>query len=178
MTAGRHAAATRFDRALAGLQAATVGVFVMVLWLGLSANWRRESFWTSPNLMARAFRPSTSFHAGIAWSTAFGFALYVLLYGCLGCLFALVASRPIPRLRLTLLAIAFGLAWYWMVYQWLWRTALPVAPLIHGGRAAVLGHLIYGALLGRFPRYLPGAAETVAPPADEPVANADSGAAT
>ena len=99
------------------------------------------------------------------WSASFGAALYILLYGVLGTLFALAAGRPMTRLRLALIAMAFGLGWYWIVYRWLWRVVLPLAALLHGGRAAVLGHLLYGALLGRFPRYLPAAPapETTAP---------------
>jgi hypothetical protein len=172
MTAGHQQAAGRLDRALAGLQAGTVGVLNMLLWLGVCSVWRREDFWISPNLMADAFSPSAAFHTGFAWSTAFGVALYILLYGALGTLFALAAGRPMPRLRLALVAMAFSLGWYlgwyWIIFRWLWRAA-PLAALLHGGRAAVYGHLMYGALLGGFPRYLPKpvAPETVPPVAEE-----------
>jgi len=165
MTAGHQQAAGRLDRALAGLQAGTVGVLNMLLWLGVWSVWRHEGFWTGPRLLADAFHPSPGFYSGEVWGTAYGVALYILLYGALGTLFGLAAGRPMTRLRLTLVAMAFSLGWYWIVYRWLWRAALPLAALLHEGRAAVLGHLLYGALLGRFPRYLPRAAvpETTAP---------------
>ena len=167
MTAVHQQTAGRVDRALAGLQAGTVGVLNMLLWLGVCSVWRHESFWTGPNLLADAFYPPGAFHTGLGWSTSFGVALYVLLYGMLGTLFALATGSPLTRLRLALVAMGFGLGWYWITYRWLWRAAMPLAALLHGGRAAILGHLLYGALLGRFPRYLPRAA---APETTPPVA--------
>ncbi|MGA2273085.1 MAG: hypothetical protein ABSH00_05990 [Bryobacteraceae bacterium] len=172
MTAGHQQAAGRLDRALAGLQAGTVGVLNMLFWLGVCSVWRREDFWTGPNLLAGAFYPAAAFYTGSVWNTAFGVSLYILLYGVLGMLFALAVGRPMARLRLALVAMAFGLGWYWIAYRWLWQAALPLAALLHGGRAAVLGHLLYGALLGRFPRYLPAAAapETAPPIAEQKAA--------
>jgi hypothetical protein len=175
MTPGHQQAAGRVDRALAGLQAGTVGALNLLLWLGVCSVWRREDFWTSPNLLAEAFYPSAAFQTGGVWSSLFGVALYILLYGVLGTLFALAAGRPMTRLRLTLVAMAFGLGWYWIVYRWLWKVALPLAALIHGGRAVVLGYLLFGALLGRFPRYLPVALNHTAPAVAEPAPEVNSG---
>ncbi|MGO9012724.1 MAG: hypothetical protein ACLQPN_21725 [Bryobacteraceae bacterium] len=158
MTARHQQAAGRLDRALAGLQAGTVGVLSMLLWLGVCAAWRREDFWSSPNLLAGVFYPRYAYRTGLEWSTAFGGSLYILLYSALGTLFALAAGRPMNRLRLALVAMTFGLGWYWITYRWLWRLSPPLAALLDGGRAPILGHLMYGALLGRFPRYLPCAA--------------------
>lgn len=176
MTARHQQAAGRLDRALAGLQAGTVGVLTMLLWLGVCSAWQREDFWSSPNLLAGACYPSDAFNTGLAWSTVFGVALYILFYGVMGTLFALAASRPMTRLRLALIAMTLSLGWYWITYRWLWRAVLPLAALLHGGRAAVVGHLIYGALLGRFPRYLPRVPvpETI-PPVSEPEAEVNSG---
>jgi hypothetical protein len=176
MTARPQLAAGRLDRALAGLQAGTTGVLAMLLWLGIWSAWQREDFWASPNLLAGACYPSQAFHTGLAWSTAFGVALYILFYGGLGALFALAAARPMTRLRLALLAMTLGLGWYWITYRWLWRAVLPLAAILYGGRAAVVGHLIYGAMLGRFPRYLPGEpVPETAPPAEQE-AEVNSGA--
>jgi hypothetical protein len=175
MTARHQQAAGRLDCALAGLQAGTGGVLTMLFWLGVFSVWQREDFWASPNLLAGACYPSEAFHTGLGWSTAFGVALYILFYGVLGTLFALAAGRPMARLRLTLIAMTLSLAWYWVTYRWLWRAVLPLAALLHGGRAAVVGHLIYGALLGRFPRYMPAA---TVPAATPPVAEAEVSSAT
>jgi len=175
MTLGLQPAAGRLDRALAGLQAGTVGVLSMLLWLGLCWIWRREDFWSSPNLLASAFHPSYAYRIGFEWATVFGLSLYIALYGLLGTLFALAAGRPMSRLRLSLIAMTFGLGWYWVTYHWLWRAAAPLAALLEGGRSAVMGHLVYGALLGRFPRYLPHAtAPETAPAAVERAAEVSS----
>jgi len=179
MTEGHQHAPGPLDRALAGLQAGTIGVLGMLLWLGVCSAWRQEGFWTGPSLLASAFRPSAAF-SKLELRAAFGVALYILLYGALGALFALAAGRPIAHLRLSLIAMVAGAGWYSIVYPWLWRAGLPVGALLYGGRAAVLGHLLYGALLGRFPRYLPRAAtaevtspiaETEAPTTSPPPAD-------
>jgi len=163
------------NRALAGLQAGTVGVLTMLFWLGVCSAWRREDFWTSPNLLAGALYPSYAYRTGFGWSAAFGGALYILLYGALGVLFALAAARPVARPRLVLLAMTFGLGWYWITYRWLWRALPPLAALVEGGAATALGHLLYGALLGAFPRCLPRAAESEsAPPTAEQPAKINS----
>ncbi len=170
MTAGHQQAAGRLDRALAGLQAGTIGVLNMLLWMGICSVWRGEDFWTGPNLFAGAVYPQAAFRSGFEWNTAFGVALYILLYGTLGTLFALAAGRPMTSRRLALLAMAFGLGWYWIVFQWLWR-ATRLAALLHGGGDTLflVGHLIYGMLLGGFPRYLPKPVvpETIPPAAEE-----------
>jgi hypothetical protein len=144
----------------------------MLLWLGVCSVWRGDDFWTSPNLLAGAIYPRAAFRTGLEWNTVCGVSLYVLLYGLLGTLFALAASRPITRFRLALIAAAFGLGWYWITFRWLWRAVPPLAALFQGGPAAVLGHLLYGALLARFPRYLPAAVrpETTAPVAEQDAA--------
>jgi hypothetical protein len=169
MTAGQQHAAGRLDRALAGLQASVIGVLTMLLWLGVCSIGRRQDFWTGPDTLAAAFRPSDAFHTG-AWTTAFGVSLYILLYGVLGTLFALAAGRPMSRLRLALLAVAFSLGWYWIADHWLWRAVPPLGALLQGGRAVIWGHLLYGSMLGRFPRCLPAAAiaaENTPPVAEE-----------
>ena len=150
----------------------------MLLWLGFCSVWQREDFWSGPNLLAGACNPSQAYRSGFGWNTAFGGSLYVLFYGTMGALFGLAAGRRLTRLRLALIAIALSLGWYWIADRWLWRALLPLAAVVHGGRAAVAGHLLYGALLGRFPRYLPAASVAeAAPAAAEPEAGVDSGAA-
>ena len=176
MTVGHLHAAGRLDRTLAGLQAGTAGALTMLLWLGVCSVWRREDFWSSPNLLASACDPAEAFHSGFGWNTAFGGGLYILFYGTMGALFALAAGRPMTRLRLALIAMALSTGWYWIADRWLWRAVPPLAALLHGGSAVVMGHLIYGALLGRFPRHLPDASQPeTAPPAAEQEAEVNSG---
>ena len=147
------------DGFLAGLQAGMVGVLWMLAWLGISAVWLRRSFWTAEDLFATVFGRDTSLD-GFGGATVSGLALYLLLYSSLGGLFALVATRrsalPAMRpVRVALLAIALGLVWYYLSFHWLWRNVAPLVTFLHPERSTIVGHVIYGAALGRFHAYLP-----------------------
>ena len=143
------------DRLLAGLQAGMLGVLSMLVWMGVVSAFERRSFWTPENLFATAFRPDAGL-TGFGFSTLSGMALYLLLYSALGAAFAVaVTFRPLSQLRLNLLAILFGLAWYFALFQGLWKIAAPLVFFLQPTPSTMVGHLIYGALLGRFHSYLP-----------------------
>jgi uncharacterized protein DUF6789 len=143
---------------LAGLQAGMLGVLWMLAWLGISAAWQQRSFWTAENLMASGFFGAGSIHSGFATQTLSGLALYLALYSLLGGLFALVLRDRLPRLRTLLVAIAFAIAWYYLSFHLIWKSIMPLVALLHVQRYTVLGHLIYGTILGRYPLYLAGPA--------------------
>ena len=140
---------------LAGLQAGMLGVWWMLAWMGASAVWQRRSFWTPENLMASVFYGDAAILPGFATSTVSGLALYVSLYSLLGAGFAMVAGGRLPRLRLALASMAFALCWYYAAFHLAAKTVWPLVALLDAERTTVLGHLIYGALLARFPSYLP-----------------------
>jgi hypothetical protein len=151
------------DGFLAGLQAGMVGVLWMLAWLGVSSVWLHRSFWTAADLLATVFGRDATLD-GFSGATLSGLALYVLLYSSLGGVFALVATRrgagrpPGPAVRpvrIALLAIVLGLAWYYLSFHWLWRNVAPLVAFLHPERSTVVGHVIYGAALGRFHAYLP-----------------------
>ena len=146
---------------LAGLQAAMVGVWWMLAWMGASAVWQRGSFWTPENLMASVFYGNAAIRRGFATSTVSGLALYVLLYSLLGAGFAMAVGGRLPRLRLALASVVFALCWYYAAFHLAAKAVWPLVALLDAERTTVLGHVIYGALLARFPLYLPHAA---APP--------------
>jgi hypothetical protein len=131
--------------------------------MGASAVWQRRSFWTPENLMASVFHGNAAIRPGFAASTPSGLALYVLMYSLLGAGFAMaVAGRlPLPRPRLALAGIAFALCWYYAAFHLLAKAVSPLVALLDTERTTLLGHAIYGAILARFPVYLPHAA---APP--------------
>jgi len=143
------------DRFLAGLQAGMLGVLWMLAWMGVASAFERRSFWTPENLFATALHPDAGL-TGFGFSTLSGMALYLLLYSALGAAFAVaVTLRPLSQLRLNLLAILFGLAWYFASFQGLWKIAAPLVFFLQPTQSTIFGHLIYGALLGRFHSYLP-----------------------
>ena len=147
---------------LAGLQAGMVGVWWMLAWMGTSAVWQRRSFWTPENLMASVFYGDAAVLPGFGTSTVSGLALYVSLYSLLGAGFAMAATGRVPGRRLALVSIAFALCWYYAAFHLAAKAVSPQIVLLDAERTTVLGHVIYGALLARFPLYLPHAA---APPA-------------
>jgi hypothetical protein len=159
----------RFAAALAGLQAGMMATLAMLLWMGISAVWQQRTFWTSENLLATTFYGSRSLHNGFSISTVSGLALYLLLYSTLGCLFAYVAGKRELSPRLVLSGMAAGLVWYYLSFHLLWRVVGPLIPILHAVTPTILGHMIYGAGIGRFPHFLPAApAGPQAEPTPEP----------
>jgi hypothetical protein len=144
---------------LAGLQAGMMGVWWMLAWMGASAVWQRHSFWTPENLMASVFYGNAAIRRGFGASTVSGLALYVLLYSLLGAGFAMAVGGRLPRPRLALASIAFALCWYFAAFHLAAKTVWPLVVLLDTERTTFLGHALYGALLARFPVYLPCAAE-------------------
>jgi hypothetical protein len=145
----------RLSLFLAGLQAGMLAVLWMLAWMGLTAVWQRRSFWTSENLLATTFYGGAAVRDGFTASTASGLALYLLVYSTLGGLFAAgIGLRPAPA-RLLLASIAAALGWYYLSFHYVWRAVSPLVPLLHAVRPNLVGHIIYGALVARFPKYLP-----------------------
>jgi hypothetical protein len=152
------------DAFLAGLQSGMAGVLWMLAWLGLSSVWLRRSFWLPENLMATLFHPSGPILNGFGSATVSGLALFLFLYSLIGGLFAMAFSGRPPRpARAVLLATLFGLVWYYFTYHFVWKMLSPALALLHAERPAVIGHVLYGLLLGRFYSHFP----TVAKPAIE-----------
>jgi len=145
---------TALSAAAAGLQAGMLGVWWMLVWMGLSDVFQRRSFWTSENLMASAFYGDRAIRAGFALRTVSGLALYIALYSLLGLIFAFLLSDRMPRLRTFLFCAAFGVVWYYVSFHIIWKSVLPLVALLHSSQSTVVGHLLYGSILGRYPVYL------------------------
>ena len=151
---------------LAGLQAGMAAALVMLAWLGLAAVWRQSSFWTAENLWASTFYGASAIRSGFSTSTLSGIALYLLVYSTLGGLFAAVVRAKLPRLTLVLAGVVVAAGWYYLSFHVIWHAINPLVSLLHAERPTLLGHVIYGAALAGFPRYLSTAAP--APPAEAP----------
>jgi hypothetical protein len=139
---------------IAGLQAGMVGALVMLGWMGVSAVWSRLSFWTAENLFASAFYGTRALNPGFSSRTVSGLALYLVIYSSLGAVFSAAAKLRLPRLRVLLLGILFGICWYYLSFRLLWRGVMPLVALLHPEQPTIVGHVIYGALIGRFPAYI------------------------
>jgi hypothetical protein len=143
-----------FSIPLAGLEAGMIAAFWMLAWMGCNSAWQRRSFWTAENLLASTFYGSSAVRDSFSAETWSGLALYLLVYSSLGCLFAAVFRLKLPPVRLLLAAIVAALAWYYVSFHAIWKAFGPLIPLLHAERPTILGHLIYGAVLARYPRYL------------------------
>lgn len=155
MDPARERAADTLSMSLAGLQAGMAAVLYMLAWLGLSAAWHQSSFWTAENLWASTFYGGAAIHRGFSVSTLSGLALYLLVYSTLGGLFALAVRGKVPRLRLVLISLLVAVCWYYLSFHWIWRAFSPLVTLLHAEQPTLLGHVIYGAAISQFPRYLP-----------------------
>src|SRR6185295_4115873 len=102
---------------LAGLQGGMLGAGWMLAWLGFSSVMQRRSFWASENLMATAFYGSSAVHEGFSGVTFSGLALYLLLYSSLGAAFAGVVRERFSPGRILLIAILYGLTWYFVSFR-------------------------------------------------------------
>jgi len=131
-----------------------LGVLWMLAWLGLNAVWQKDSFWKPENLFATAFYGGRAYAPGFVHSTFSGLSLYLLIYSLLGACFAAAVRDRLTSAKTLLLAVALGGGWYYLTFRLLWRSLIPLAFLWHAETATLLGHLLYGTFLGRFPVYL------------------------
>ena len=159
-------AADSVSISLAGLQAGMAAAWWLLLWLGINAVWRQSSFWTAENLWASTFHGAGAIHRGFSVSTLSGLALYLLVYSVLGGIFAAIVRSNVARLRLLLIGIVWAVGWYYLLFHVIWQAVSPLVTLLHAAQPTLLGHVIYGAALAQFPRFLPAIS---APPSAEPV---------
>jgi hypothetical protein len=153
-SAGRSASA--LSAGLAGLQAGMLGALGMLAWLGIVSLWDRRGFWHDENLFATFFYGDDAVRAGFGIKTLPGLALYLIVYSALGFIFALAMRDHFPPRRLLLAGLIFALGWFYLSFHLLWKSAMPLVYLLYADRPMIVGHLIYGACLARFPVYLPG----------------------
>ena len=173
----REVAKLRLATFLAGLEGGTVGVLWMLAWFGVSSMWQQRSFWAPENLMATAFDRNASLAPGFTWATCGGLALYILLYGLLGAAFSSLVRDRVPQTRVMLLAVIASLCWYYFSFRWAFKLVLPLVALLHVEHATLVGHLLYGTMLGRYPLYVHRLMNTAPPapvetPPEEPAAMA------
>ena len=153
-----------FSVPLAGLEAGMIAALWMLAWMGSNSAWQRRSFWTAENLLASTFYGGSAVRDGFSFGTISGLALYLLIYSSLGCLFAAIFRLKVPPVRLLLASILVALAWYYVSFHVIWKTVSPLILLLHAERPTILGHVIYGAVLARYPRYLQLSTEPAANP--------------
>jgi len=158
----------RLSTFLAGLEGGTVGVLWMLAWLGVSSVWQQRSFWAPENLMATAFDRNSNLAPIFTWATCAGLALYVLIYSALGAAFSSFLRDRVPSRRVMLMAVIFAIVWYYVSFRGVFRLVLPLVALLHVEHATLIGHLLYGTMLGRYPAYVHRLMNTAPPVAEAP----------
>jgi hypothetical protein len=156
MEAGGDPRTSVFQYLLTGLETGVLAALAMLVWLGMSAVWYRRSFWTSANLLAAAFYGESALRNRFTAHTFAGLALYLLLYGFLGMLFGLAIQDRHASLRITCIGILSTIGWYFLFFGWIWKRWDPLLVLYTHDRSMFAGHVLYGAILGRYPRNRPG----------------------
>jgi hypothetical protein len=141
---------------LTGLETGVLAALAMLVWLGVSAMWYRKSFWTPPNLLAAAFYGESALRNRFTVHTFAGLALYLVIYGALGMLFGLAIQDRHPSLRITCIGVLSAIGWYYLVFGWIWKRWDPLLVLYTHERSMFVGHVLYGVILGRYPRTRPG----------------------
>ncbi|MEO8596884.1 MAG: hypothetical protein ABI759_26425 [Candidatus Solibacter sp.] len=140
---------------LAGLQAGMIAVCWMLAWLGLGAMTQRRTFWTAENLIATVFHGDLAIRRNFGATTFSGIALYLLVYSLLGATFAILMRGRFTGLGTVLLGVLCSLAWYALWFRVLGQTLMPLVWLLHAEKSTAFGHVLFGALIARFPVYLP-----------------------
>lgn len=156
---------------LAGLEAGVLGGVLMLVVLAVHSALRTGSPWTSANLLASTFYGDAAFVPAFRATTFAGVALHLAIAGVLGMLFGFVIRESGNGLRVFLIGVIFGLGWYYIAYRVLWRPVNPLVPLYTAERPTLVGHLMLGMVLGRFPRWLEGVRRgfSVEPPPALPI---------
>jgi hypothetical protein len=128
--------------------------FGMLAFLGSAATWKGLTFWSPENLIATLFHGDAALRPGFTTKTIAGLALYLMIYSLLGALFAVAAHRRLAVRYFLPAGILFGVAWYFLLFRLLYPALIPTAALLHAEGTTMIGHVLYGALLSAFPRYL------------------------
>ncbi len=154
---------------LGGLQAGMLGAFFSAAWLALGSAFMGRGFWGAANAVASPLYGGL-YHRGFHFSSIAGLALHVVAYSSLGGLTALGLRDETPRTRRTLSCIVLALAWFYLAYGLVWPYVAPAVIRAQPFSMAVVGHVIYGGILSRYPHYFRPLSEPerAQPPDPEP----------
>ena len=140
-------------RAAAGLQAGMAGGLVMLGWLSLTTLWSRNSIWWFPNLMATTFGGDPALQPSFGKYSLSGLALHFIQYSLLGVVYAKLVPERAPYTRLLSTGLIIAVAYYYLMYGFVWKHLNPLVPLYSPDRQILAGHLFYGFMLTRIRNY-------------------------
>jgi hypothetical protein len=138
--------------ALAGLQAGILGTMVMLACTMAGSILDRKSIWLVPNLFASTFFGPDAYANQYFRDSWTGVALLFAVYGFLGAIWGCV-WRDEGRTFLTFIGGVTGLVVYFFLFDFVWKKANPLITLYAPDRQLELGHILWGMVLARSPRY-------------------------
>jgi hypothetical protein len=138
--------------ALAGLHAGILGALVMLGCLMLGSMLDRRSVWLVPNLFATTFFGGNAYANEYAHGSWAGVALILAIYGAFGAIWGCL-WRDQRRPGLALYGGILGLAVYFLFFDLVWKHVNPLITLYAPDRQLELGHVLWGMILARSPRY-------------------------
>ena len=139
--------------ALAGLHAGILGTMVMLACLMAGSLVDRRSVWLVPNLFATTFFGSDAYMNQYMGSSSWaGLAVLFAIYGALGVIWGCV-WRDQKKTGLVFFGAVAGLAIYFLLFDLVWRHLNPLIALYAPDRQLEIGHVLWGMVLARSPRY-------------------------
>lgn len=100
--------------ALAGLEAGMFGGAAALLFLLVTAVWRHQPWWSTPNLLASLLYGERAFRSGLGTVTISGIAMHFTASGLIGAVFGLVFGAIRSPVRLFFLGVLAGLVWFYL----------------------------------------------------------------
>ena len=111
--------------------------------------------WRYPNLFAAGFHPDAAWSWDFSTATLAGLALHLVVASIAGLTAAPLLATLLGRETLCrITALAFGVAWYYMTFRFVWPSWNPELVLQQPFPGVVFGHAILGISLGLYPRFL------------------------
>ena len=157
---GRRRGALRY--ALAGLEAGVVGALVLIAWLMIASLFTGRSVWLTPNLFATTFFGGGVYRNHFVRGSWTGVAAIPAVYGFLGLVWGCIwREKRIPGL--TLLGALTGIAVYFLLFDLLLQHINPLIGVYSPVRPLQIGHLLWGMLLARSPKYARRIDNTISP---------------
>jgi hypothetical protein len=170
MLAGNESSpGSRLRSALGGIEAGVLGALALLGCVMIGSLWERRSVWVVPNLFATTFFGDDAYRNQFLRSSWAGVALVLVVYGVLGMLWGMI-WRDNRKPRLALYGAITGLAVYFVFYDFLWKHTNPLVTLYAPSHQLQIGHLLWGMVLAKSPKYTRRIAESMLPVASSPSA--------
>jgi hypothetical protein len=139
---------------LAGFHLGVAGGLLMLVWFSVSAVLTRQVWWAMFHLFATTLYGDRALDRASGWITLSGMALHVVVSGSLGALYGLFSRQSEHTTRGFLIGVLAGVASYYLLYGWAWKKVNVLVPLYSSDRVMLIGHLLFGMVLGQHGRLM------------------------